>query len=303
MPQLPTIPFPAGLFIVQITQVMNPTQYQFVEWWHTQGSWQAKSGGRFGNANNPGYALPGVTFNVLDFALCRLSEGEGGLFWELIPIPAAGNQAVTDLTVSSIENPQVTYPNITNLRFDTTNGPFSLVNPDVPGTVDVHASFALFAQQTVASVGYFNQPLGGNSFAPTTLGGSSSNFSAPGTGTFLFWVQANVGFLYANTTGRTTFFSASMRLFNYTQGKPLGSNDIAGNPTAGSFIVAIPSMPTGMLNMSLSYQINSIHFDGVNANDVIGIQGAMPANGADFSTVGNGPAFTSASIMMLGTGG
>ena len=93
MPPTVTPPLP-DMFLVRVTVVISgtPDTYEFEEWWLTgDGTWEAKTGGRIGAADNPGYTLPAsddseVTLAVDDFAWCRSADGAGGLYWELVAV-------------------------------------------------------------------------------------------------------------------------------------------------------------------------------------------------------------------------
>jgi hypothetical protein len=84
---------PVGWFVVEITDDADAPAYQFVEkWLDPGGELVERAGGRYGRAENPGYAINSdTTFAVGDLALCRPASGAGGLIWELWPYPTAAD--------------------------------------------------------------------------------------------------------------------------------------------------------------------------------------------------------------------
>ena len=92
----PRTTFPTGWFLARITNISAAPAYQFQEQWVTDdaGTVADKTGGRYGGADNPGFAVNGAVFAVNDLALCRSADGVGGLVWELVPL-SGGSAALS----------------------------------------------------------------------------------------------------------------------------------------------------------------------------------------------------------------
>src|ERR1700761_3043954 len=62
-------------FPVIITGTNIDGSYQFQEVWYTVAGWVQKTGGRYADSNTEAFPLPGLTFDIGDYAKARWAEG------------------------------------------------------------------------------------------------------------------------------------------------------------------------------------------------------------------------------------
>lgn len=134
-----------GYFLCRITDISAAPAYQFVESWMSDdsGTMADKAGGRYGDADNPGFAVNGTTFAVDDLALCRLADGAAGAVSELIPLP--GGSSPPPPPPSSWKTPAVRTATTTTLPANTyANG-----SSGAGATLTGNSNGALSAQDSV----------------------------------------------------------------------------------------------------------------------------------------------------------
>ena len=79
------------LFPVKVTDISAAPAYQWVEVWDAgTGALVQKTGGRYGNASNPGVDVLASTFTLNQIVWCRAAEGRGNLRWELFSMGGGG---------------------------------------------------------------------------------------------------------------------------------------------------------------------------------------------------------------------